>query len=111
MKSTIQLLILTVFLCLNMINSATAQSGWSTSRHYASRGQAKIESTYRSVWNPQYGVYQNVRYCRKLQWYQEWYSGRVYYWQHNSYTGQYYWASKWEEGTFWYCNWSGWYVC
>ncbi|MCB0550512.1 MAG: hypothetical protein KDD19_23285 [Phaeodactylibacter sp.] len=88
-----------------------AQSSWQSGRYYASRGQTATQTTYRNEWNTYYGSYVNARYCRKLNWYQEYHSGYVYYWRYDPYYNSYRWASEWKEGYFWYCTWSNWYGC
>lgn len=88
-----------------------AQSSWQSGRYYASKGQTTTETTYKNQWNSYYGRYVNTRYCRQLNWYQEYHSGYVYYWQYDPYYNSYRWASEWKEGYFWYCTWSGWYAC
>lgn len=100
-----------ILLCLLLlIFSTNAQSGYSTGNWYAYQGQSTIETTYKSVWND-FNGWQNVRYCRQLNWYQEWHAGYVYYWQWDSFHGQYRWKRQWKEGNYWYCTWSDWYVC
>lgn len=91
--------------------SLFAQSGWNSERYYAYRGKQTTETTYDKVWNNYYGRYVSVRYCRKLNWYQEYHSGYIYYWRYNSNNGRYQWVSEWKEGSFWYCIWSNWYTC
>lgn len=93
------------------IGSTFGQSGWSTQRHYARRGESSIQTNYQTVWNPFYNRWVNVRTCRQLNWYQEYYAGYVYFWRYNNVYGNYQWVSEYQEGTFWYCTWSGWYNC
>lgn len=100
-----------ILFILTCSGKSAAQSGWSTNRWYAYQGESRIETAYQREWNPYYETYTNVRYCRQLNWHQEWYAGYVYYWQWDPYYRQYRWSSQWQEGYFWYCTWSGWYGC
>jgi hypothetical protein len=84
---------------------------WVTGRYYGYRGQTLIENTYRTEYNPYSGLYFNNKYCRQLTWYQEYYSGYVYFWQYSPAHGLYRWANNWQEGNFWRCTWSDWYSC
>ena len=98
-------------LLMMTIGTAFSQSGWRTSRWYASAGESRTETTYKREWNAYQRCYQSVRYCRQLSWYQEWHAGYIYYWRYNASTGSYQWVSEWQQGNFWHCNWSGWYPC
>jgi hypothetical protein len=106
-KSILTILILFFF----AISSTFAQSGWSSGNYYAYKGRSVIQTTYQNEWNSYYGRYVNVKYCQKLNWYQEYHSGYVNYWRYNSYYGRYQWVTEWKEGSFWYCTWSNWYTC
>ncbi len=102
--------ILIVFIIFFSLDSF-AQNQWATGRFYGSRGQSLTENTYRTEYNPYTGLYFNSKYCRQLTWYQEYYSGYVYYWQYSPANGQYTWVNKWDQGSFWRCTWSAWYNC
>jgi hypothetical protein len=111
MKTIKKTILLTALFGFLAVSTTFAQSGWNSSNYYAYRGQSSIQTSYQTEWNSYYGMYVNVKYCQKLKWYQEYHSGYVYYWQYDSYSGQYKWKSQWKEGNFWYCTWSGWYRC
>lgn len=104
---TLKKAILTLALLFGLAIGASAQSRYNTGRYYAYQGQSTTQTSYQNEYNAYCNCYVTVRYCRQLNWYQEWHSGYIYYW--NSYTGQ--WYSEWKQGTFWYCTWSGWYRC
>ncbi len=98
-------LLLTVIFTVGLAIGAEAQSGWSTGNYYAYQGESRIDYTYNNEYNFYCNCYVTVRYCRQLNWYQEYHSGYVYVWGPNG------WYTQWQEGYFWYCTWTGWYVC
>jgi len=82
-----------------------ANAQYQTGRYYAYSGSSTTQSVYQSEWNPYTYQYEKVKYCRVLNWYQQQYSGYVYYYGSNG------WYTRWESGYFWYCTWTGWYRC
>lgn len=81
-----------------------SQTSWSSSRYYASRGARDLTvlntwtQTYQDSWgNWRTGTFQRVR---ERRWYQEWYSGHVWYW--DAWRG-WYWQQQ--SGTFWRWYW------
>jgi hypothetical protein len=75
-------------------------------RYYAQKGYTRTEYANRIEYDAYTGTYYRVRYCRTLTWYQNYYSGQVYYMDA---AGR--WYTRWQNGYFWYCVWSGWYIC
>lgn len=88
-----------------------AQQGWTENHIYQVRGGSETQTNIQTEWNPWIGYYENIMYCRTLNWHQQYYSGQVYHWEWNSYYRTYRWQSQWREGFFWQCNWSGWARC
>lgn len=104
MKLYILSLIISVFLF-----ESNGQTVYSASRWYGFEGESRVEKKYEWTWNGY--QYVNLSYCRRLDWYREWHSGYIYFWQWDSYIGYYRWVSQWQEGSFWHCSWSAWYGC
>jgi|SRR6056297_2525583 len=103
MKALKRLLLVFSFTVISLISYS--QSGWSTGRYYAYQGQSTTQYQYKTVYDYWCKCYKTVKYCRQLNWYQEYRSGYVYYWGPSG------WYSQYREGYFWYCTWSGWYSC
>jgi hypothetical protein len=99
------------FFLLMLITQELFPQNYSTRYMYQEQGESIIERQVRTEYNPYSGQFYNVTYCRQLNWFTRFYSGQVYYQEYNPYTRQFGWASHWQEGNFWYCTWSGWYVC
>lgn len=100
-------LFITLTLSLLFTATTAAQSGWNSGSFYAYQGQSITETAFQNEYSPFCNCYVTVRYCRQLNWYQEYHSGYIYLWNYN--TGQ--WYTEWKEGYYWYCTWSRWYAC
>jgi hypothetical protein len=99
----IKKLFLTFILSILMTFAFSQQ--YQSGRYYAYAGSSSTRVSYQTEWNPYMYRYENIKYCRTLNWYQQQYSGYVYYYGPNG------WYAKWESGYFWYCTWTGWYKC
>jgi hypothetical protein len=111
MKNKIAILLSATVMFMLIAQHVSAQNGWQANTIYSVKGQTSTQTTWFTEYDRYTGFYYDVKYCRQLNWYEEYQAGQVYFWKYNSFTGQYYWASQRRQGNFWYCTWTGWKRC
>ncbi len=93
------LIIIAFFLCIEKVYT---QNGWSVGNYYYNQGGSDRScGPIRSVWKTDgwSSWYEGWQTCRDRNWYQEYYSGYIYFWGNNG------WYTEWREGYFWTFNW------